>query len=521
MSRKIFFALLAALLMAAPCLAGEPEELPLAEALTLGITRNLDLAATRMNVPVRSEDVALGLSAFDPLFTAQVYSGEVKNMTGGILTGMEYERNGSLGASAGLSKRFDFGMQSSLAVETSRTTNNSLVDALDPNYRNRVVLNLTQPLLRDYGRDVNTANIRISKNRVKQAGYGVLDAAQRVGLAVEKAYWSLSAAQELVALRIESRKLARDLVEFNEKRLAKGLISITEKAEAESAAAAREEQVIAARQQADILGNRLKDLLEIRMGDAMFGKNLQAAPLPPATGAAPSLEEAVGAAMEGRPDLLARRLAVADQDIRISYLKNQKHPRIDLVLTLGANGLSGGDRPAALFGPPIHSPLVGDYGDSLSSLADVDGYEWKAGVVFSQPIGNRAAKARERQAESEKTQAVYAAKRLEGTVETEVADALVEVKRSRERVAASASAVALARETLDQEMKRLSGGLTDSFHVLRYQDDLVSAQVRHVQALADYNTGLANLYRAMGENLSRRGIEAEEGPGMEMAASGW
>ncbi|MEW5734339.1 MAG: TolC family protein, partial [Thermodesulfobacteriota bacterium] len=248
-----------------------------------------------------------------------------------------------------------------------------------------------------------------------------------------------------------------------------------------------------------------------------FGQTVRVAPLPAADGGYPALSDAVGAAMENRPDLMARRLAVSDQDIRLEYLKNQKHPRIDLVVTLGANGLSGGDRPATLFGPPIHSPLVGGYGDSWSSLADGEGYEWKAGLRFSQPIGNRAADARARQAGWEKTQVVYAAKRLEGTVETEVANALVEVKRSRERVEVSASAVKLAEETLAQEMKRLEAGLSDSFHVLRFQDDLVAARVRHVQALADYSKGLASLYRATGENLSRRGITTGDDAGKETA----
>ncbi|MEW5734015.1 MAG: TolC family protein, partial [Thermodesulfobacteriota bacterium] len=262
MSRKIITGLMAALVWAAPCFAGEPVDLSLTEALTVGITRNLDLKAARMSVPVRNEDVAVGLSAFDPLFFAQVYSGETKNLTGGILTGMEYERNGSLGAQAGVSKRFDFGMESSLSLETGRTTDNSLVNALDPNYRNRVLLNITQPLLRDFGKDVNTANVRLSENMVREASYNVLDAAERLGLAIENAYWSLSAAQAVVGLRAESRDLARDLVSFNEKRLSKGLVTVTEKAEAQAAAAAREEQVIAALQQAETLENRLKDLLE-------------------------------------------------------------------------------------------------------------------------------------------------------------------------------------------------------------------------------------------------------------------
>lgn len=519
MSRKIIPILMLAALWAGPSMAGEPMELPLVSALATGITRNLDLKATRVNVPVRSQDVTVGESVFDPTFSAQVYGTEVKNLTGGILTGMEYERNGSLGVQAGVSKRFELGTESSVSLETGRTTDNSLVDALDPNYKSRFVLNLTQPLLRDFGREVNTANVRISENRVKEASYGVLDAAQRVGLAIENAYWSLSAAQAVVRLREESMDLARELTAYNEKRLAKGMITITEKAESESAAAAREEQVIAARQQAEVVMNNLKDLLEIRMGDELFGKTLLAAPLPPPEEDAPSPADAVGAAMENRPDLMARRLAVSDQDIRLSYLRNQKHPRIDLVLTLGANGLSGRDRPANLFGPSIHSPLVGEYSDSWTTMADVDGYEWKAGLRYSQPIGNRAAKARARQAEWEKAQVVYSAKRLEGTVETEVQNALVDVVRGRERVAVSESSVRLAEETLAQEMRRLSAGLSDSFHVLRFQDDLVAARVRRVQALADYNRGLAALYRAMGENLTRRGITAEDQEGNEMASA--
>jgi outer membrane protein TolC len=55
-------------------------------------------------------------------------------------------------------------------------------------------------------------------------------------------------------------------------------------------------------------------------------------------------------------------------------------------------------------------------------------------------------------------------------------------------------------------MERLKEGLSDTFRILDFQEDLIEAGIRRTMALADFNQGLANLYRAMGMNLGHHNI---------------
>jgi outer membrane protein TolC len=64
----------------------------------------------------------------------------------------------------------------------------------------------------------------------------------------------------------------------------------------------------------------------------------------------------------------------------------------------------------------------------------------------------------------------------------------------------------LAQTSLDQESTRLSDGLSDTFHILQFQNDLIAAQLSQLDARIDYQLGLAALYKAMGTNLARDGV---------------
>jgi outer membrane protein TolC len=195
------------------------------------------------------------------------------------------------------------------------------------------------------------------------------------------------------------------------------------------------------------------------------------------------------------------------RDIRVEFTRNQKMPRLDLQATLGTNGLSGdGQIPAFSPGPSEMNPFRGEYTDSLQGVAERDGYEWAVGLNFSYPLGNRAADSRLQQARSQKRQEVYRLRRLENGIITEVDNALVRVSKSLERAQVTERLVGLAETTLSQEMQRLRSGLSDTFRILEFQEDVVEARIRKVNARAEVEAGFAELYTAMGLNLERYGI---------------
>lgn len=499
-----------AFFQAPPALAAnEGPLLTLKEAIARGVAENLDLQVAALEIPKRREDVTAERAAFDPAIEAAAQAGEARILTGAVLYSNDYQLLKEISASAGIRKRFVTGMQGRVSLETYRLENNSLADALDPQYETVLLFNLTQPLLKDFGTEVNTTGIRLSENAVRQGVFGYLERAQQMAAEIEKTYWSLAQARFTLGYRLDALALARELTEGNREKLDRGMISVTQVDQARTAAADREEAVLSARQRMETLSNALKDLLEIRTGDPLSEGILRTTPIPNADPDYPSMDDAAASALERRPDLRRARVALAAQDIRLAYFENQKLPRLDLNGTFGLNGLSGDERPVRLFGDETVTGLDGDYLDAWDRMAAADGYQWEVDLRFSVPISNRAAESRYARTRIGKQQLLLGLKRLEGGIETEVKNARVTVGRALERVAVAARFERLAEGTLNQEMARLREGMSDTFRILDLQDDLVKARIHKVAAVADYHRGMADLHRAMGTNLERFNIAAE------------
>ncbi|MGB9712402.1 MAG: TolC family protein [Dissulfurimicrobium sp.] len=483
--------------------------LSLRDAIKYGIQHNLDIKAEEMNIPIGKKGVVINKSAFDPLFSASISSKDQKAPASTIMTPEDFSIYRDVKATVGLQKRFLTGLESSLSVSSLKSMNNSSIDALRPQYYNVVVLDLTQPLLKDFGVGVNSAHIRISEKQLLQAADIYLDKAVRISGQIENAYYNLALAEEILACKLESRRLAQELLDANKEKFKAGLVPITEIEEAETAVASRDEEVIQARAQTETAVNNLLDLLGCHSysDDPICKKTIKVQALSVQDKDLPRLDDSMTLALRRRPDLEAQRLAVESSDIKLKYYRNQRLPRLDLEATLGINGLSGGDRPVHFVGTDYASPLVGDYWDSVKDMTQ--DRQWYVGIRLSYPIGNRGPEARYRQADLEKMQAIYRLKRLEDTSETEVKNAFIASKRALERIKVAEHFENLAQITLSQEMERLKEGLSDTFHILKYQNDVIAAKIKKITAIADFNKGLASLYSATGTNLERYGIVAE------------
>ena len=493
----LLFAALAGPAAAEDIRDGKNSPLNLKEALIRGIENNLDIKITRMDIPISREAVTINESVFDAVFDAGIFSSDDESPVALSTTPLDTVNIQSSGASAGISKKTASGLSSRLSFETYRIDDNTPSLMLNPEYRNYLVLDFTQPLWKDFGADINTTSIKVAQNQQKQAGLGYISRVNQIIRSIETTYYELAKAIRTLDFQIESRELARTLLDGNRKKFDAGVVPVSEVQRAETAVASRDEQVLYARQQAEIISDRLKDLLDIRGEDPLAGNMIIPEAIRIKDTAFPVMEKALSAALVNRPELQQQALEIDNRDMKITYYANQKLPRIDLVATLGVNGFSG-EKRSNLSGDTDYE---GNYPDAFSGLADGDGYEWKVGLAVAYPWGNRAAKSRYHQAEQEKQRSLYQYKRIESTCETDVKNAWVGVSRSLARVGVAERFETLAAVTLDQEMKRLEQGLSDTFRILQYQDDLIDAKIRKITAIIDYNKGISDLYFSMGTIL--------------------
>jgi len=194
-----------------------------------------------------------------------------------------------------------------------------------------------------------------------------------------------------------------------------------------------------------------------------------------------------------RPILNEARLRILSNDLELVRTKNGLLPLLDLFVTLGTSGY------ADFFG---------------QSVSNIDGgnYDVLAGIRFQYPIYNRDARARQQRAMLSRDQAENAFENLSQLVEVDVRTAYIEVRRSKQQIAASSATRRLNEEKLRIETEKLRVGKSTSFLVAQAQRDLLISRIAEVQALANYIKALINLYQQDGSLLERRGIGA---PGRE------
>jgi outer membrane protein TolC len=160
-----------------------------------------------------------------------------------------------------------------------------------------------------------------------------------------------------------------------------------------------------------------------------------------------------------------------------------------------------------LFGDVGVVGLDSEFGDSVDSLDDGDYNSWEVGLRFEVPIPNRTARSAYEIARHDHARAVTRQADLLEAITRDVADALGDLRTAQGRIVTARDSRDLAAEVLALRDRSFQlGRLTDNLEVLRAQETLANAERDLTRAEVDHAIALANLYRAQGVLLDRRGI---------------
>ncbi len=475
---------------AAPDAGGKTVAVSLREAIGLTLANNLDIQVQQVTPRIRATDIGREQAAFDPTLSAQVQASQTRAPTTSRVQGNDVR---SITGQVALAERLPTGTQYQLTYNTDRLRTNSTFATLNPAYRAQVLLNVTQPLLRNFGIDINQTAITVARGNREIAVVNFRGQVIQTLFATVQGYWNLVQALDALDVARESLRLARRLLEQNRVQVQVGTLAPIEVTQAEAGVASREEGVIVAEKAVRDAEDRLKRALLLDPVN-VFDYTLVPTDRPEFTPVDVQLGPNLEAARRLRPDLVAARTDLQNREANLRLAHNQLLPELNLVGSVGVNGL---DRNV----PRANNQLVTEADDQ---------YQWSAGLVFSYPLGNRAARNQFTGQELALRQAQTALRNLELQVAEEVRAAARAVNTNVKRVEATREATRLAREQLTAEEKRLAVGLSTSFEVLRLQTDLATARNAEIRAITDYRTSLADLDRVVGALLDRFGVTATE-----------
>lgn len=337
--------------------------------------------------------------------------------------------------------------------------------------------------------DVNMAALRQARNIAAQSEHEFRAAVIDVVRQTERAYWELVLAKEVLAIREFGVTLASD--------------QMTREEELESVGKALGGDVMAARaerlaRQADLVDAEAEmksqaiELIRLMHPestprweisfDPQDGADVVEVPTEPV--------ESERLSLLYRPELAQARLTLANLELDVVRARNGRLPQLNAV---------GQYRDAS----------GGQSSSSTISTSGVGEDTYSVGLQFETALFNRAERARFLRAQLSQERGSGYIAQLEEEIAAQVRQAIIEVERQWERLAATTEAVLSRREAVRVIEGRHEVGMATNLDVLQVQRDLIQSQVDDATARVRYIEALTELYAAEGTLLERRGVALE------------
>lgn len=352
---------------------------------------------------------------------------------------------------------------------------------------------ISQPLLRGAGTDTNLAALRQAKNVAAQSEYEFRGTVLDVVRQTERAYWELVLAKEVLGIRELGVRLAEEQMNREQELQSVGKALNGDVMSAQAERSARQADLVDAQA---AMKTQAIELIRLMHPESTPRWELA---FDPKDGAEvvevqTQPQESEHLALQYRPELAQARLTLANLELDVVRARNGKLPQLNLV---GEYEDASGGRSSASSG-------------SSTSTSGGDDDTYSVGLQFETALFNRAERARFRRAQLSQERGSDYIAQLEEEIAAEVRQALVEVSRQWERLAATAQAVLSRNEAVRVIQGRHEVGKATNLDVLQVQRDYIQSQVDDATARVRYIESLTELYAAEGTLLERRGISMAE-----------
>ena len=451
-----------------------PEKLSLAleEAVELGLEKNLPLQITRLNEDALETEIARANAIFHPLVGASLTASRRKevgierlNDVRIILDGRRISDTSIRTPAAFISENIPTG--GNIGVEGFFRRTDTAGERPPREFVSNYTVRILQPLLRG-------GRIYVATRPIKDAEYDWRIAAAQLQadiltvMALTKAAYYNAILADLI-IDVAQDALARDeaLIEASNALFKARLVTKRDVYSAEIIRAQDAETLARAEGNRQLAQNALSDVLGVPIGTETQVRHeaIDFQPIPS------DLETWIALANERRPEIMAADEAIKKSWLNVRVAENGLLPNVDLAAAYGR----------------------AQTGTSVGRALDFRGDEWTAGLLFSYPLGNVAARSLLSRARIEharfETQLVQT-KRL---VELQVRTAEIRLRTSLERMKPLAVSVEQAEGKLEIARARFALGQATNKDVTDAQEDIRDGEIDLLRSIVDYDIGLAEL----------------------------
>jgi len=452
----------------------------LARSRELALRNNLDLAVATIDPTIAGFALTEAESQFDTTFTTDFSFGVFDSPVNSQLQGSSVK---AANLTPGLRVFLPTGGVFNLTVPMDRTESDNQFQNRPLSFTSDITASIRQPLLRGAGTDANALRIRIAFYDLQRSEAQTKLEVIRVLASVDRAYWRLFAAREILRVRLQERALAQAQLDRARRRLAAKAVAEVEVIRAESGLADTLEGIIIAENSVRDRQRELKRVLN--SPDYPLQSSTILIPESPPAAIELKLDQnkLLAQAQQNRMELLVAELQIAQQTASIAAAKNDSLPLVNLDYTFNLNGL-GDTLP-----------------DAWEMNADWDFIDHRVGIQVEIPIGNRQARSRLRSALARRIQLLSNKLQRSQQVQQEVLAAIDQLQANKNRVDAATQRVGLSRRLLDAEIRQFDLGLRTSTEVLNAQTSVASSESSLVAAVTEYQIAQVDLAFATGMTL--------------------
>jgi len=488
--------------------------LSLDECIVKTLKNNLGLQAELLTPQIMDESVALAWEKFYPSLSFSYNNQHTETASYSFLDASDFIATDQNDNTVQFAQVLPTGGSITGSLYNYLTDTNRSFQTINPRVGTTLRFNFSQPLLKDFG-------LRISRREIIVARYNRDISQENLNAMIEdtiynaeSAYWNLVYSIENLSVRSQSLKLAQELYENNKAEIEAGTLPPIELLTAEAEVSLRQADILEARALVRNNEELVKTVINLA-AETDDVKNTRVVPTdsPTVEKTDINFDEALGTAIQSRPDLQALRVNIDSRRFDVSFAKNQLLPDVRFNLSYWSPGISGTrilyQDDDALSGIIIGT-IPGSRGDALRDAFNFNYKNTAVGVTVTLPVGNILSRAYYAQARTRLQQATMRVKDQEQQLTLELGNAVRAVDTNYERTQAYRTARELAQKKLEAEVEKFKVGLSTNYLVLQFQRDLANAQTLELKALIDYKISLAALDKAMGVGRERRSVRFVE-----------
>lgn len=348
-------------------------------------------------------------------------------------------------------------------------------------------MKLKQPILRGLGSDVALADQHKAELGFSIATIKAQLSGEDMVKDIVHAYYELQYAAYEVEIRAEALKLAKTQEDITKQEFRAGVAPKTQIDTVTYEIANREGDLLKAKQ------TLVKMSLDLRrkVGLKIDHRNLIMRPAEAMEIGTEEWdeEETIARAHHANKRLQALEYQRKVATIDVGVAKDQTLPQLDATLSGAILGVGA------------------DPGKALNALGGVSGFQVTAGLSFDIELGSGASKAVQA-AQGRAKKVDIDRDDMERQIDVDVANAVAQVKSSRQRVEMADTAIIVANGNASAEKLNFMANHSNNFQVMQRQTQLIESQLKRGRAIVDWRIAVADLQYLSGMLLDQYGISA-------------